>query len=310
MKIYKDLKDLPIFQNAVLTIGSFDGVHIGHQQIIKQINDLAKSINGQSVLITFHPHPRLVLSKDAQNLKLLNTPNEKAILLEQYDVDVLVIVPFSKGFADQSPDEYIQDFLVKNFQPKIIAIGYDHKFGKDRVGNISYLKKFETAYNYKVVEISEQEIDNATVSSTKIREALQKGNISEAQKMLGHRFELTGKVAKGLQIGTQIGFPTANILIEDSYKLIPPEGIYAVWVYYNELKYKGMLYIGNRPTIDQNLAQTIEVNIFDFNLDIYGQELRVELVEYLREDAKFEGLEALQAQLEMDKVMALTVLEQ
>lgn len=308
MKIYKDLKNLPTFQNAVLTIGSFDGVHIGHQQIIKQINDLAKSINGQSVLITFHPHPRLVLSKDAQNLKLLNTPDEKAVLLEQYDVDVLVVVPFSKAFADQSPDEYIQDFLVKNFQPKIIAIGYDHKFGKDRVGNISYLKKFETEYHYKVVEISEQEIDNATVSSTKIREALQNGNIAEAQKMLGHRFELTGKVAKGLQIGTKIGFPTANILIEDAYKLVPPEGIYAVWVYYNQLKYKGMLYIGNRPTINQNLEQTIEVNIFDFDQDIYGQELRVEFVEYLRGDAKFEGLEALKSQLEIDKVMALKVL--
>lgn len=309
MKIYKDLAHLPIFKNAVITIGSFDGVHIGHQQIIKQINDLAKSIDGQSVLITFNPHPRLVLSKDAQNLKLLNTTDEKAALLELYDIDVLVVAPFSKDFAGQSPDTYIQDFLVKNFQPKIIAIGYDHKFGKDRIGNISYLKKFEKEYDFKVVEISEQEIDNAIVSSTKIRTALANGQIGEAQKMLGHRYILSGKVGKGLQLGTKMGFPTANILIEDAYKLIPPEGIYAVLVYYNKTQYKGMLYIGNRPTIDQNLAQTIEVNIFDFNQDIYGQELTMEFVEYLRSDMKFNNLEELQTQLGKDKVVALKVLD-
>ncbi len=308
MKIYRDLDKLPSFQNAVLTIGSFDGVHIGHQQIIKQINDLAKSIGGQSVLITFHPHPRFVISKENHNLKLLNTLAEKAALLEQYDVDVLVVVPFSKEFASQSPDEYIQSFLVAHFQPKIIAIGYDHKFGKNRAGNISYLRKFEDQYQFKVVEISKQEVADIAVSSTKVRKALEKGAVRRAEELLGHSFGITGKVVKGLQLGTKIGFPTANIKIEDEHKLIPPEGIYAVRVSHQNCSYQGMLYIGNRPTIDQDLAQTIEVNIFDFNQDIYNQELTIDFIEYLRGDEKFGTLDELKFQLQKDKEEALKVL--
>jgi riboflavin kinase/FMN adenylyltransferase len=307
MRIYKDLNNLPKFKNAVLTIGSFDGVHVGHQQIIQQINDLANAIDGESILITFDPHPRFVVGKKQGNLKLLNTLEEKADLLEQCAVDVLVVVPFSKEFASQSPDAYIQDFLVAHFQPKIIAIGYDHKFGQNRVGDISYLKKFEKRNNFKVVEISKQEVADIAVSSTKVRNALMEGNVHKAGRLLGHPFEITGIVVKGLQIGTTIGYPTANIEVKHPYKLIPPEGIYAVRVHSGNNFYQGMLYIGNRPTIDQGLKQTIEVNIFDFNQDIYGKELKIEFIKYLRGDVKFTTIENLKDQLTKDKEAALNV---
>lgn len=309
MRIYKDLKNLPKFKNAVLTIGSFDGVHIGHQQIIQQINDLATSIDGESVLITFDPHPRFVVGKRQGNLKLLNTLEEKANLLEQCAVDVLIVVPFSKEFASQSPDAYIQDFLVAHFQPKIIAIGYDHKFGKNRVGDISYLKKFENKHGFKVVEISKQEVADIAVSSTKVRTALMNGNVDQAAQLLGQPFGITGIVVKGLQIGTTIGYPTANIEVKHPYKLIPPEGIYAVQVNSDNTSYQGMLYIGNRPTIDQDLKQTIEVNIFDFDQDIYDKELTIEFIEYLRGDIKFTTIENLKNQLTKDKEAALKVFE-
>ncbi|WP_052598932.1 bifunctional riboflavin kinase/FAD synthetase [Aureispira sp. CCB-QB1] len=308
MRIYKDLNNLPAFKNAVLTIGSFDGVHVGHQQIIQQINDLARSIDGESILITFDPHPRFVVGKRQDNLKLLNTLEEKANLLEQCAVDVLVVVPFSKEFASQSPDAYIQDFLVKHFNPQIIAIGYDHKFGQNRVGDISYLKKFESKYNFRVVEISKQEVADIAVSSTKVRKALLEGNVHQAECLLGHPYGLRGTVVKGLQIGNTIGYPTANIEVANPFKLIPPEGIYAVEVDYDR-RYEGMLYIGNRPTIDNNLKQTIEVNIFDFNQDIYGEELKIDFIEYLRGDVKFSTLEALKNQLTEDKKAALKVFE-
>lgn len=310
MRIYRDLDNLPAFKNAVLTIGSFDGVHIGHQQIIKQINDLARSINGESILITFHPHPRLVVAQNTENLKLLNTLDEKAALLEKYHVDVLIVVPFSKKFANQSPDEYIQKFLVAHFQPKVITIGYDHKFGINRQGDISYLRKFETLYDYQVVEISKQEVADIAVSSTKVRTALLEGNVHCAQRLLGHTYEITGRVVKGLQIGATIGFPTANVEVLDFYKLVPPEGIYAVYVHYDNQRYGGMLYIGNRPTINQNLKQTIEVNIFEFDKIIYNETLTIEFVDYLRGDAKFDTLEALKLQLQKDQDTALEVLRE
>jgi riboflavin kinase/FMN adenylyltransferase len=308
MRIYRDLSQLPKFENAVLTIGSYDGVHLGHQQIIKQINDLAASINGVSVLITFHPHPRLVVGKSS-DLRLLSTLEERALLLERYHVDVLVIVPFSRAFAEQSPDAYIEDFLIKYFQPSMVAIGYDHRFGKDRAGDISYLKRFEEKHNFKVVEISKQEVADIAVSSTKVRRALLKGDVRQAAEWLGHPFGITGKVVKGLRIGNTIGFPTANIEVLDPYKLIPPTGIYAVRILHKKQTYEGMLYIGNRPTIDSDLAQTIEVNIFDFDQQIYGEMLSVSFVHYLRGDVKFDSLEALQAQLARDKKAALAVFQ-
>ena len=310
MKIYRELDNLPEFNNAVLTIGSFDGVHLGHQKIINKINDLAKSIDGESVLITFHPHPRLVVSSDSHNLRLLNTLDEKAELLEMYDVDVLIVVPFSLDFASQSPDEYILDFLIANFQPAIITIGYDHKFGKNRSGNITYLKKFKEEHNFDIVEISKQEVSDIAVSSTKVRNALAEGKVKKAAKFLGHPFCIKGQVVKGLQIGSKIGFPTANIEVADKHKLIPPEGIYSVIVQHNNQSFQGMLYIGNRPTIDNDLCKTIEVNIFDFDENIYDEVLKIDFIEYLRGDIKFDGLDDLKVQLQKDKEAALKSLSQ
>lgn len=308
MKVHYDINSLPSFRNPVLTIGSFDGVHIGHQQIIKKINSLAKSIDGESILITFHPHPRLLLKPNSK-LKLLNTLTEKANLLAQYGIDHLVVVPFSLAFAQQSPTNYIQKFLVAKFQPKIIAIGYDHRFGKNREGNIDYLRKFEKKNQFEVIEISKQAVADIAVSSTKIRKALQLGEIKKAIQLLGHYPSISGLVVKGLQIGHTIGYPTANIQIESPHKLLPSEGIYAVKVSYQKESYQGMLCIGNRPTIAGNLKQTIEVNIFDFDQSIYNQKLEIFLISYLRDNTKFEGLNELKTQLAKDKNNALVILK-
>jgi riboflavin kinase/FMN adenylyltransferase len=308
MKVHTDLENLPVFKNAVITIGSYDGVHAGHQAIIKQINDFAKLINGESVLITFHPHPRMVIRPDDTPLKLITNIEEKTKLFERFGIDHLVIVPFTIDFSKQSPEEYIEDFLVKQFQPKMILIGYDHKFGSKRAGNIHLLKSKEDAFNFKVVEIPEQDVDTIVVSSTKIRNALTSGNVLQANEWLNHNFTLTGEVVYGKQIGRTINYPTANLEVGDKYKLIPPIGIYAVIVHHEFDQYKGMLYIGNRPTL-KGLRQSIEVNIFDFDKMIYGDNLAIEFIAKIREDQKFDGLEALQYQLSLDKKVTLEILE-
>jgi len=311
MNIYYQLNSLPKFTNAVLTIGSFDGVHKGHQHIITQLSELAYSISGETVLLTFDPHPRIVLAEQqekAPSVKLLTSLEEKAALLEHYGIDNLVVIPFTKAFSEQSPEAYIKDFLVEQFHPSHIVIGYDHRFGKGRQGDIAYLRKFEDQYNFKVTELSKHEVSDIAVSSTKVRKAVNLGDVALAKQLLGLPYRLTGKVVKGQQIGRSIGFPTANIVIELPYKLIPPEGIYAVLVQYDNLSYKGMLYIGNRPTVDQNLTQSIEVHIFEFQDSIYGQRLRIDFIDYLRADSKFDNLEALQTQLKQDQQAALQAL--
>lgn len=309
MKVHTDLENLPVFRNAVVTIGSYDGVHTGHQAIIKQINDFANLVNGESVLITFHPHPRMVIRPDDNSLKLITNIQEKTKLFEQFGIDHLVIVPFTLNFSKQSPQAYIKDFLVKKFQPKIIVIGYDHKFGNKRAGNIHLLKEQENTYGFKVMEIPEQDVDTIVVSSTKIRNALMAGNVKQANEWLNHNFIITGEVVYGKQIGRTINYPTANLKIDDKYKLIPPQGIYAVLVHHQFDQYKGMLYIGNRPTLDGSL-QSIEVNIFDFNKMIYGDILAIEFIAKIRDDQKFNGLEALQHQLSLDKIATLEILNQ
>ena len=308
MNIHRELSSLPIFKNAVLTIGSFDGVHIGHQQIIKRLCQKAKEEEGQSILVTFHPHPRLVLGPRRGPVKLLSTLAEKAQLLEHYGVENLVVVSFTRAFAEQSADEYIEQFLIHHFHPKYIIIGYDHKYGKGRQGNLLYLKKFEAKHQFKVEEISKQEVAQIAVSSTKIRKAISQGNVAQARQLLGHPFKLSGSVVQGRQIGSKIGFPTANIMVSNPHKIIPADGTYAVRVRYNSQTYKGMLYIGNRPTVHANLKKTIEVNIFDFEKSIYKQELQVEFMEYLRATVKFDDLESLKQQLGRDKKAALAVL--
>ncbi len=309
MRVFHDLKELPRFRNAVLTIGSFDGVHHGHQKIIERVNGLARSIDGESILVTFHPHPRLIIYPKDQSLKLLTTIEEKNQLLEQYGLDNVVVVPFTVEFSQQSADEYIQKFLVEKFQPRYIVIGYDHRFGLGRRGDVNYLKWHAERSGFEVVVIDKQEVENIVVSSTQIRQALDNTRIRRASQLLGHPYLLTGTVVHGQSLGRKLGFPTANLEIKQPHKLIPPNGIYAVRVVHQGIRYGGMLYIGERPSIKEQLDRTIEVNIFDFDRDIYGDKLQVELLAFLREDASFNGLDALSDQLGRDRDEARKVLK-
>ena len=309
MNVFNDLNDLPKFQNAVITIGSFDGVHKGHQEILQKVNALARSVNGESIVITFHPHPRLIVYPNDKSLRLITTIDEKVKLLERYGVDNVVVVPFTIAFSQQSADEYIQKFLVEKFQPKYIVIGYDHRFGLARRGDINYLRWHGKDAGFKVIEIARQDVHDIAVSSTKIREALLSGKMREAGRLMDHHFMLSGTVVHGQKIGAKIGFPTANLDPGHKHKLIPPTGIFAVKVTHQKQTYGGMLYIGDRPTLEEHSNITIEVNIFDFDRQIYGDRLKLEIIERVRDDMKFESLEELSAQLAKDKENSLRILE-
>lgn len=303
MNIFRNLENLPTFKNAVVTIGSFDGVHVGHQEIIARVNDLAKQRKGESVLFTFHPHPRMVVNENYQ-IQLLSPLEEKFELLKKYGLNNVVVAPFTRTFSEQSPEAYILDFLVAKLQAATIVIGYNHRFGKNRVGDIHLLKKMGEEHGFEVAEISKQLVDDLSVSSTKIRNALLEGEVATACALLGHDYFIKGIVVKGNQLGRKIGFPTANILVEDESKLVPAHGVYAVKVYIRGQLYHGMLNIGVRPTV-AGKGKTIEVNIFDFEQNIYGEQIQVEFVYFIRKEQKFENLQALIAQLSLDKQNAL-----
>jgi riboflavin kinase/FMN adenylyltransferase len=307
MRVYKNLEDLPKFKNAIVTIGTFDGVHIGHQKLLERIKALAKSENGESILITFYPHPRFVLQPGNKELKLLNTLEEKIAILEHYGLDNLIVAPFSKEFSQMSALAYIEDFLVKNTQAKVIVIGYDHHFGINRSGNIQLLEAYQQVFNYKVEEISKETLLDIDISSTKIRNALLDGEIEISNELLGHPYCMSGYVTKGKQLGRTLGYPTANIQLTVDYKLIPKTGVYAVTILVNKQQYGGMLNIGFRPTVE-GTDKTIEVNIFDFDNDIYGEEIEVKLVKRIRDEVKFNGLDELKQQLAQDKIIALNYL--
>lgn len=309
MKVYRDLTHIPAFTNAVITIGSFDGVHLGHQRILKKIKQLAESIDGESVAITFDPHPRLVVYPQAGDLELITSTDEKISLMESTGIDHLVVVPFTIEFSQLNPHEYIEKFIVKHFHPKYIVIGYDHRFGNNRQGDITFLRWHGKAAGFDVIEISKQEVDDMAISSTKIRKAIAGLDIPQANKLLGHHFIISGKVIPGDRIGNQLGFPTANLQLQDKHKLIPPDGIYACLVKHQEKTYRGMLYIGKRPSIEGGGKRVIEVNIFDFNQQIYGDQLRVSLIEHIRHDLAFESLEALKVQLAKDRQSTLDIFE-
>ncbi len=308
MRIFRNLSELPEFKNAVLTIGSFDGVHTGHQKIIEQVRQIAQEKKGESVLITFHPHPRLVLAPDSSQLRLLSTIEEKVELLEKFGVDNVVIVPFTQAFHQQSPEAYIRHFLIEKFRPAALVIGYDHRFGRDRAGNIDYLRRFTEEGNFEIIEIRKQEVADIAVSSTKVRQSLARGDVKTAAQLLNHTFTLSGKVIHGQHIGKTLGFPTANIQTDDPHKLIPPTGIYAVYAWHQDKRYGAMLYIGNRPTLKEHHNRTIEVNILDFDRDIYGDTLRIEFLDHIREDQSFQGLEALRLQLIEDEKSTRAIL--
>ncbi len=308
MKTYHHIDDFTPVKNAVVTIGTFDGVHHGHRKIISRIKELADACDGETVILTFFPHPRMILHPEDDSIKLINTINEKAALLEQLGVDHLIITPFSRDFSNQSAEDYIRDVLVNKIGTKKIVIGYDHRFGKDRRGGLTDLLRLSPIYGFEVVEIPEQDINDVAVSSTRIRQALLAGNIELANQCLGYPYFISGKVIRGDQIGRQIGYPTANIHVEERYKLIPADGIFAVKVQQSGTAYKGMAYIGSRPTIN-GMTRNIEVNLFDFDKEIYGETIRMEFLHYIRGDAKFDGLDALKAQIAKDKEDVLKLLQ-
>jgi riboflavin kinase/FMN adenylyltransferase len=307
MKTYHHIDEFEPLKNAVVTIGTFDGVHVGHRKIIARVKELAESTGGETVLLTFFPHPRMILHPEDESIKLINTINEKAELLEQLGVDHLIITPFSRDFSNQSAEGYIRDVLVNRIGTKKIVIGYDHRFGKDREGSLADLQRFGPVYGFEVVEIPEQDINEVAISSTRIRNALFNAEIGLANTCLGYPFFITGTVIRGDQIGRTIGYPTANIAIKERYKLIPGDGIFAVKVIVDGSIYNGMAYIGTRPTID-GIRRNIEVNIFDFDHDIYYQNIHMEFHHYVRGDIKFNGLDELKIQLAQDKVDVLKLL--
>ena len=309
MRVFKDLSQLPKFKNAIITIGTFDGVHKGHQKLLERLKVLAKENDGESVLITFHPHPRFVLNPDDKSLKLLNTLDEKIELLNKYELDNLVVAPFSVDFSQMPALDYIKNFLVENFNPKTIVIGYDHQFGKNRSGDIKLLESHQEIYQYIVEQISKETLKDIGISSTKIRNALSEGLIETANSLLGHPYSIEGFVIKGEQLGRTIGYPTANIQLEVDYKLIPKNGVYAVLAKINHKVYKGMLNIGFRPTVEGQF-KTIEVNIFDFNQDIYGEKIELQLIHFIRDEHKFENIDLLRNQLKEDALFSTKILAQ
>jgi riboflavin kinase/FMN adenylyltransferase len=328
LKIYHSLSDFNKLDNAVVTIGTFDGVHLGHQKIVNRLCELAKTTGGESVILTFFPHPRMIIDPENQDLKLINTIKEKADFLEKLGVDHLIITPFTRDFSNLSPAEYIKNILIDTIGTKQLIVGYDHRFGKNREGGMPQLIAFANTYGFSIEEIAEQDINDVAVSSTKIRTALLNGDVTLAADFLGYYFSINGPVIKGDKIGRTIGFPTANIFVEETYKLIPSDGIYAVTVEMEEkvkgerqkvegeLKpshpqpstFKGMAYIGQRPTIN-GMTRNIEVNIFDFDKEIYGQTIKMNFMKFLRHDVKFTGLEALTLQLHQDKLDTLAFFE-
>ena len=325
MQVHRDIDNLPLFRNAVVTIGTFDGVHVGHRQIINKLKVEAIKVNGESVIITFHPHPRKVISSAILGVRLINTLEEKIEVLAGLGIDHLVIVPFTDAFANQPAEEYIRDFLFEKFHPDTVIIGYDHRFGRERLGDYKLLEKMAPQFGFKIKEISKHILEEIAISSTNIREAVLHNDIGMANKLLGYSFFFEGEVVHGNKLGRQLGYPTAN-LIHDPEKIIPGDGIYAVYVSiikgmqneeatmdevnsfpFEDAQYKGMMSIGFRPTVDGK-KRVLEVNVFDFNKDIYGKTMRVYVKKFLRAEVKFNTLEELVKQIDQDKIDSLQVL--
>ena len=303
MKIYHSLEEFRKVKNAVVTTGTFDGVHVGHITILERLKEIANSVDGETVLLTFFPHPRMVLFSD-NDLKLITSQHEKIDLLRKAGVDHLIIHPFSKVFSRLSSVEFVRDVLVNKIGTSRLVIGYNHHFGRNREGSFEHLKEYGPVYGFQVEEICAQDVDAVSVSSTKIRKALESGDLKTAKVYLGHQFQLSGTVVVGENLGNKIGFPTANIQVLDAHKLIPANGVYAVRVLVREKEYLGMLNIGNRPTV-KGISKTIEVHIINFNASIYGEEITVVFEGWIRKEQKFKNIEALQCQLLKDKQIVL-----
>lgn len=310
MMVFNDIAQVRNISNAVVTIGTFDGVHIGHQAIFRKMRELAENIDGQTVVVTFSPHPRQVLNIDSSNLRFICTEEEKLKRIEQLGIDNVVIITFTKEFARTPSEDFIKNFIIERIKPNYIVVGYDHHFGKNRMGDFNQLTQLGQQFNFKVERVEAQDVDEVAVSSTKIRHALAIGDVATANRLLGYSYSVTAEVVRGNMIGRTIGFPTANLELPKEYRLINNAGVYTCLVDLNGTTYKAMANIGKRPTIgdrdDDNFI--IEVNIFDFDQDIYGQHITVRFIDRIRSEVKFNGLEELKAQLNQDRERAKMML--
>jgi riboflavin kinase/FMN adenylyltransferase len=309
MRIHRDLAHLPALRRAVITIGTFDGVHTGHRHIIQQLQQAAAACEGETVIITFDPHPREVLQPGTNQVRLLTTLDEKIELLSKHGIDHLVIVPFTKAFSELSATAYLEDFLIEKFKPHTIIIGYDHRFGHNREGGLELLEAEQNSYGFVLIEIPQQVVHDLSVSSTKIRKSLQEGNTDLANELLGYHYFLEGTVVHGDKMGRQLGYPTANMLLPDARKLIPAQGIYAIKVHLKdrETPLKGVMSIGTRPTFNGTDLR-LEAHVFDFNEDLYDQVIRVELISFIRANLKFDNIEKLIVQMDADSMTAKAIL--
>lgn len=307
MKIYTDLADYTSKNKTFVTIGTFDGVHIGHQKVLSNLVMNAEKNKATSVLLTFFPHPRMVLQKDSP-IKLINTIEERIELLKKTGLDALVIHEFTEDFAEKTALDFVKNVLVDHLKISNLIIGYDHRFGKNREGNFDQLTKYGKNFGFEVTKISEQEINNITISSTKIRKAIELGNIEEANRYLGYCFMLTGDVVKGKNLGEKIGFPTANLAIKETYKLLPKTGSYIVKSEIENETVYGMMNIGYNPTV-KGKKQTIEIHFFNFNKDLYGEKIQIDVLQFLRDEQKFDSVEALKNQLKKDKQKSLEIIK-
>ncbi len=303
MKTFRSIKDFDSKTPTVLTIGTFDGVHIGHKKILNRLTNTSKNNNLAATVLTFFPHPRMVLQKDT-TIKLIHTIDERAQILDDIGIENLIIQPFSKEFSRLTAADFVRDILVKQLNVKHIIVGYDHRFGRNRTANIENLKEFGEIYDFTVEEISAQDINEVAVSSTKIRNALTKGDIETVNTYLGTPFQLNGTVTKGKGIGKTINYPTANITISETYKMIPKNGVYIAQAIINSKLYEGMMNIGHNPTVS-GTKQSIEIHLFNFNREIYDENITVSVLKRLRDEQKFESVALLKNQLEKDQQEAL-----
>lgn len=308
-KVYNQINQLQLNSGTIVTIGTFDGVHLGHKKILKQLLDKKQQSGLETMVFTFDPHPRKVLFPEQKDLKLITNTNEKVSLLKELGIDHVLVYPFNKSFSEINPEEYIGDILVNQLHAKCIIVGYDHRFGKNRAGGLELLIHYAEKYKYEVIEIAAEDINSINISSTQIRKAIESGNIELANQFLGYSFFISGKVAEGKKLGRTIGFPTANIIITDQDKIIPKIGVYAVKVKIRQFEYSGMLNIGFNPTVSSSKEIKMEVHLFDFNQEIYGEELKVSFVYRVRDEQKFSGIDSLKQQLELDKKQIIQMLK-
>ena len=303
MRIFRDLNDLAEFKNSVVTIGTFDGVHLGHQKILNKLQNEANDINGESLLFTFYPHPRMVIFPESHNLKLIQTIDEKIESLREFGLDNLIIYPFTKEFSRLTAFEFVRDILVDKLKVKKLVIGYDHQFGRNREGDIEFLRETANIFDFEVIEISAEEIDEVNVSSTKIRNSIIDGNIARANEFMGKPFQVQGKVVQGKKLGREIGYPTINLQLNNEYKIMPLDGVYAVQVHIDGFKHFGMMNIGINPTInDLNKEEKkYEVHLFDFDQNLYNENVSVLFRKFIREEKTFDNLDALKLQIQADE---------